>query len=308
MKLSLRLSCFLACLGASLVACQPNKSPTAPQSLEQPAIITPDWSIAATLTALGNPPVAAGDLRSLPSWSVSPKLPDTVIDLGARYTPNPELAAQLSADLLIYSDFYEHLSHLGNTQSYKYIGVKKQPSAPSWQDYKTTTLALAQHINKEQEALDYISNSEVRLKALGQSFKAQYPHIKQLSIMQFGSQNQLYNYTRATPFGPAVDKMGLLVYDFGEANEWGSFIMPLADIVKLPSDACLVIVKPFSLMLKKQLAKNALWQALGYDTGKRCALVIDPVWAFGEFPSMVGFGENLVRATPYTVYAKQGGV
>lgn len=266
------------------------------------AIITPDWSIASTLVAIDAPPVATGDLRTLPDWSVNPKMPNSVIDLGARYTPNPELSAQLSADLLIYSGFYSHLSQMNGIKAYEYKGVNRKNAVPTWDDYQTAVMALGKEIGKEQQTAQYIEQTALHLAKQGSAFKQKHPNIKTLAIVQFGNANQLYNYTSATPFGATLDKMGIEIFDFGKANEWGSFITDISEISRLDDTTCLIVVKPFSTLLKKELSKHALWQYLGYDQGKKCAMVVEPVWAFGDFPSMVGFADNLLTATPYTDY------
>lgn len=266
------------------------------------SIITPDWSIASTLTAIDTPPVATGDLRMLPEWSLSPKMPTTTLDLGQRYTPNPELLAQLSAELFIYSSFYSHLANMDNMATWEYKGVNKKDTPPTWNEYQAAVLEIGKQIHKEQQTLEYINHTATYLAQKGVEFKQQHPNIKRLAIVQFGNANQLYNYTSSSPFGPALDKMGIDIVNLGKSSEWGSYITDISEISRLDDDTCLIIIKPFSTLLKKELSKHALWQYLGYGSGKRCAMIIEPVWAFGDFPSMVGLADNLLTATPYTKY------
>lgn len=293
---------ILLCLATLfLLACTQNPEKKSNDNKEL-SIITPDWSVASTLTAIGSPPVATGDLTTLPDWSLSPKLPSSTIDLGARFTPNPELMAQLSADLFIYSGFYGHLDTLNTMPSWEYKGVDKKDKTPNWDDYRLAVLELGKKIGKESEMTEYINQTAQHLTAQGLAFKQKHPHIKQVSIVQFGSATQLYNYTKATPFGVALDKMGIDIVDLGKSGEWGSYIADISELTNLPDDTCLLIVKPFNTLLQQALAKNALWQHLGYEQGERCAMVLEPAWAFGDFPSMAGFADNLLTATPYLDY------
>lgn len=287
----------------TLLACTPTPSEQSAKTNDL-AIITPDWSVASTLTAINNPPVATGDLSTLPEWSINPKMPDGTVDLGARFTPNPELTAQLSADLFIYSGFYSHLHILKEMPSWEYKGVDRKDKTPTWYDYQTAVLALGKQIGKESQMQAYIEQTAQHLTKQGDTFRTQYPNIRQVTVVQFGNASQLYNYTKATPFGAALDKMGITMVDLGKSGEWGSYIADISEITRLPDETCLIIVEPFSPLLKKELSKNALWQHLGYDDGKRCAMVIKPAWAFGDFPSMAGFADNLLTATPYTQYPK----
>lgn len=270
------------------------------------SIITPDWGVASTLVGIGNPPVATGDLTTLPDWSVSPAMPEGVMDLGSRFTPNPELMAQLSADLFIYTGFYGHLNTVA-MPAWEYQGVDRKGREPVWADYVQAVLALGDKIGKKEQTVNYVNQVAKHLEQQGEIFQQRYPHIKRLAVMQIPNATQFYHYTTSTPFGVAMEKMGLASMAFGDAGEWGTYIGQLNELTKLDADTCLVIVAPFSPMLKAELAKNPLWQRLGYDDGSRCAMVMQPAWAYGDLASMTGFADGLVNATAYTDFGHLGG-
>lgn len=79
---------------------------------------TVDWAVAETLIALGEPPLAVGDMQSYQTWVKQPELPKTTVNLGVRLQPNLELIATLShsADdlnlVFINSNFYASLNNL----------------------------------------------------------------------------------------------------------------------------------------------------------------------------------------------------
>lgn len=288
-----------------LLACSnPNQQPQNQQNNKNLTIITPDWAIASSLVGIGNPPIATGDLKTLPDWSVSPAMPIGTIDLGARFAPNPELMAQLSADLFIYSEFYSHLNSVKSMPNWEYNGVNRKGATPTWTDYEQAILTLGKKINQEQQAIHYIDRTKAHLKQQGQLFRQIHPNIQKISVIQIPNTTQFYNYTHTTPFGMTTDMMGLTIADFGKPNDWGSYIGQMSEITQLDKDVCLVIVKPFSPMLKKELNKNPLWKKLGYATGERCAMVIEPVWAYGDLASMTGFADSLVNAIPYTEFGQ----
>ncbi|EIJ67470.1 hypothetical protein [Pasteurella bettyae] len=74
-----------------------------------PAFATLDWTVAETMIALGEEPIAIGNVNSYNKWVVEPELSSSVQDLGIRLQPNPE---QLS-----------HLSHRLTSQSLQFINT-----------------------------------------------------------------------------------------------------------------------------------------------------------------------------------------
>lgn len=108
--------CVALCSSLLLSSCQSSDATSqAPQAMspqesqKTPKVMTPDWGIAATLTAMGYPPVAMGDKPFYREWVGKPLIPDTTLDVGTRYQPNPEMFSQLDLDLVIDNDFYAHL-------------------------------------------------------------------------------------------------------------------------------------------------------------------------------------------------------
>ena len=82
----------------------------------QAGYATVDWSVAETLIALEQPPLAVGDVKSYQTWVIEPQLPEGTLDLGIRLQPNMELIAMLphfvNAQPLtfIHSAFYAALN------------------------------------------------------------------------------------------------------------------------------------------------------------------------------------------------------
>ena len=57
----------------------------------QQNVATVDWAVTETLLALGENPIAVGDIHSYRTWVMEPKLPEDTIDLGIRLQPNFEV-------------------------------------------------------------------------------------------------------------------------------------------------------------------------------------------------------------------------
>lgn len=296
-------------------------------------VITPDWGIAAELSAMGYPPIATGDNRVYEEW-MGESLPPSTYDLGIRYQPNPEMMAQLKADLVVDNFFYEHIRPMYGDIPVKSVLLMSEVNNHAeegrvdWQGYADKTLELGNTIGQASDAKAYIAKSEQALRVLGQEFNKKYPHIRKLAVVQFADVTNLRMYASNSFYQPTLDKMGLELTAFDKGNEWGFVNIQLGDLDKLgrrlgkyssgndktsqaklgdiqgaiQNDTCLIIVKPFSDMLQDELNNSALWQKMRFgkpgSTG-RCIAITDPVWMYGGIASMTSFARKLVRADLY---------
>lgn len=257
-------------------------------------VITPDWGIAAELNAMGYPPVASGDLRAYKQWS-GDALPAQTQDLGIRFQPNPEMMAQVKADLIIDNFFYEHIRPLYGDIPVKSINFAGKKQTYTWHYFTDLTKQLGQAIQQPKAAENYIHNSAQQLIELGKSFQQTYPSVKKLAVVQFVDANNLRMVAKNSIYQPALQTMGLELATFGEANKWGFVSIKLADLNKLDKDACLLIIKPYSDMLQAELKGSLIWQAFGFAT-QRCVGILEPVWAYGGIASMTSFANKLQQA------------
>lgn len=281
-------------------------------------VITPDWGIAAELTAIGHPPVATGDNRMYQDW-MGESLPTGTQDLGIRYQPNPEMIKQMDIDMVIDNFFYQHIRPMYGDVPIKSVLFKSESNKDTnerraiWQDYVTNTLKLGDMIGQPKDAQDYVVSSEQVLKELGDKFRQQHPHIRKLAIVQFADVANLRMYASNSLYQPTLDKMGLELVTFDVGNDWGFVNIQLGELDRLDRqqlpdqdklgriehDTCLIVVKPFSEMLQEELNKSALWQKMGFgQAGEngRCMAITDPVWMYGGIASMTSFANKLVRA------------
>lgn len=287
----------------STPADNPTKNPSQSQTATYPAnptaapvkVLTPDWAVASTLTAMGFPPIATGDIRTYPDWMVDPSLPETVVDIGARFAPNPERFAQLNADVIVDTEFYTHLRPLYGKLPHVTVSFSPKNPIATWADYVEPTRKLGQIIHQPAAAENYLENTHNHLLQLGQSFQQRFPTIKKLAIVQFADSNSLRLYGHNSLFEPTLTAMNLTLQipdTLGKANAWGYIPITLGDLAKLDKDTCLVVVEPFSPMLQKELTENQLWQRLGYGSN-HCMTILPALWTFGGVPSMLTFAQRL---------------
>lgn len=281
----------LILLSISLFAC--SKPKTNPPAIS-PKVITPDWGIGQVLIALDHPPLAMSDIGTYDEWARYPTIPDGVSDMGLSFTPNAELLAQLGADMVIDSSFYQHLRPLYRDLPQKEVSFQAEKVA-TWEHFATHTRQIAQIIGKESQAEQYLKQSRDTLVKNGQIFREKYPHIKQIMVVQFGHANNYRLYTQNSFFNAVGQEMGLPLYTPKEGNAWGFVEQNLTDLAGVASDTCLIIVSPFSVMLQYELKNNLIWQKLDFG-GSRCMAVVPAVWIYGGMPSLVNFSDELVRA------------
>ncbi|MBN6066425.1 iron ABC transporter substrate-binding protein [Aggregatibacter actinomycetemcomitans] len=261
-------------------------------------IMTPNWAIAATLTEIGQPPVAMEDKRVYPQWVSQPVQPDSVIDMGPRYQPNRELLEQIPISHIMQNFFYSHLrdiypSHIpvtdilfdgGNTETYQ-----------RWQTYVNAAKQIGVTIRREKAVDDYLHQVEQQLARYGADIRRHHAPIEYYAVVQFGSAKELRIYSTNSLFSVAFQLMGLKQATLGLGNRWGNRLIRITELAKLPPNTCLLIIEPFSLMTETELTKSYVWNRLGF--GKtRCMYKLPSVWLFGGPESIAHFSRFLHEA------------
>lgn len=301
--------CVALCSGLLLSSCQLSDATPTPlsnlNSQTSPKVMTPDWGIAATLTGMGYPPVAMGDKPFYREWVGKPLIPDTTLDVGTRYQPNPEMFSQLDIDLVIDNTFYEHLHPMYGDLPIHSIELTSPNKTATWNDFIEPTLKLGRSINRPQAAQYYLDNSKSQIVKAGQTFHTRYPHIKKLAVVQFADTNNLRMFSYNSLFQPALEAMGLQLVALADGNEWGFTPIMLGDLAQLDNDTCLVVVEPISDLLKLELKDSLVWQRLGYsfDQGRqsagegRCVTLLPATWNNSGVASMNVLADRLMNVT-----------
>ena len=300
--------CVALCASLLMSGCQSSDA-TPPQSASNnqstPKVMTPDWGIAATLVAMGYPPVAMGDKPFYKEWVGKPLIPTTTYDVGTRYQPNPEMFSQLDIDLVIDRAFYEHLRPMYGELPIHSIELNSTNRVATWDDFIEPTLELGRSINQPKAAQDYLDNSKNQIAQAGQTFHSRYPHIKKLAVVQFADTNNLRMFSYNSLFQPALDVMGLELVAFADGNEWGFSPIMLGDLAKLDDDTCLVVVEPIGDLLKLELESSLVWQRLNYSFDEdsksankgRCLALLPATWNNSGVASMNVLADRLMNAT-----------
>lgn len=255
-------------------------------------IASPDWGNAATLTAMGYPPIATGDVRVWDRWVGTPTLPSSIIDLGIRYQPNAELIAQLPVDLVVDNFFYKHARNLYGDVPAESVMFAAKGETATWADYTEPTRELGELINNPTLAEDYITKSQQDISLASERFRQHYPEVNKFAVVQFADANNMRMYVANSLFKPAFDKMDKELVVLGKGNQFGFVPIRMGDLAQLDEDVCLLIIDPLSPITRAEIEDSLVWQRLGYgDT--RCVGELPPVWIYGGMSSLVSLADNL---------------
>lgn len=255
-------------------------------------IASPDWGNAATLTAMGYPPIATGDVRVWDRWVGTPSLPISIIDLGIRYQPNAELIAQLPVDLVVDNFFYQHARNLYGDVPAESVMFAAKGDTATWADYTGPTRKLGELIDNPKLAEDYIVKSQKDINLASERFQQRYPKVNKFAVVQFADANNMRMYVANSLFKPAFDQMDKELVVLGKGNSWGFVPIRMGDLAQLDKDTCLLIIDPLSPITRAEIADSLVWQRLGYGDA-RCMGELPPVWIYGGMSSLVSLADNL---------------
>lgn len=257
---------------------------------------TLDWTVAETLLALGEPPIAIGDKSSYHVWVNEPKLAEQTIDLGIRLQPNPEQIFALSqtADLqFINSRFYAQTTPmLSAFSSVEMVDFYDEGNA--WQNILNATKQIATLIGKPEQAeklFHHFSQKMAETQPLVQSLAT-----RPIALVQFSDSRHLRIYGQNSLFGEVLHQLGLQNAWQQTVNVWGFEHIEVTQLAKLPKNTRLVIIKPYPSNIESALKYNTLWKALPLAQDP---LILPAVWTFGGIPSALRFTHQLEQAVRY---------
>ena len=257
-------------------------------------IATLDWTVAETLIALGEPPVAVGDVKSYRQWVAQPQLPANTLDLGLRMQPNPELLIPLSkADqkaplIFINTGFYASATPLLQRFAKQVYSVDFYAEGDAWQNILTASKQVSDIINRPQAFERLIRHYQQKLAEIR-------PHLqafrdRPLALVQFVDSRHLRIYAPNSPFGAVLAQLGLQNAWSGTQNNWGFETINVTQLAKLPQNSRLVVIKPYPANIETDLKYNTLWRHL---TMARDPLILPAIWTFGGIPSAQRFAQAL---------------
>lgn len=278
----IRFMLALFLLGISLVA------------TANPRLASIDWAATETLAALNLPPVIAADKIAFAKWTGLNTLPVQTQDAGLRMQPNLEALRQAKPEMIIASSWYAHLS------------PRLSPIAPIHElnFFTPKGIEWANTLNATRQLAKLAGNAaagETLIRHAQQQFNQQKQHLtsiaqqRPIAIVQFSDARHLRIFGHTSLYHVVMQQLGLRNAWQGESNAWGFANISITELVKLPPNTLLIIVKPHPPQTEQALSHSILWQRLPFskDQNRR---ILPAAWAFGGLPSMMRFANHLSAA------------
>ncbi|MBK1971032.1 ABC transporter substrate-binding protein [Campylobacter sp. TTU_617] len=250
-------------------------------------VIALDWTAAETMMLLGYHIQAVGDKKSYNTWVKEPSLQNYTLDLGLRVKPNLEQVIRLKPDILISSSLFSLNNH--SLQKYtKVYNIDFYKEGDLYESINNAVLELGVILSKEKEAKTLIENTKNTLKEISLEIKSKN---RPLAIVQFIDPKHLRIYTNHSIFGVVLKELGLEnAYKKEVKNVWGVDNISFLDLLDLPENTRIIIIKPHPFNIKKEIKNNPFYQKtlLFKDY-----IELDPIWSAGSLLSIERFAKYL---------------
>ncbi|MEZ9626860.1 ABC transporter substrate-binding protein [Aliivibrio fischeri] len=256
-------------------------------------IVALDWVLAETVLSLGVEPLGVADAKGYQAWVMAPKLPSNVLDVGSRREPNLELLTELNPDVILISQhmsaMYEKLSTIAPTLVYTVYSNKKSPLIAA----KGITIQLGRLLDKEQQALQLIDQTEKKLIENGDKIRHLQQQEKPLLFVRFINDKTVRIHSEGSLAQSTINAMGLTNAWHEPTNLWG---FTTAGIEKLAQyqQANVLIFGPLKEEEKVKLTQSALWQAMAF-TRTGSVYELPAIWTFGGLISAQRFSDHITQ-------------
>lgn len=218
-----------------------------------------DWAMLETAMALGVTPVAMTERINFRKDAVQPAIPDEVIDLGLRGSPNFELLHLLKPDLILSSPFYRrHLASLEDIAP-----VFSQPfyvrGEPPFEKALSALAELGDRLGRPErgrlERQKALSGLEEKRDALA-AFAGRPTY-----VVNIGDASHFRAFGGDSMFGDILARLGL-PNAWPERTRFGFMApVPLEKLADMP-DARIVIVSEIPPESRRSLQRSVMWNAV----------------------------------------------
>ncbi|MWD30169.1 ABC transporter substrate-binding protein [Aquicoccus sp. SCR17] len=260
-----------------------------PAGRDLPRLAAIDWAMLETALALGLAPVAACELVRYREDAVRPPVPEGVVDLGLRGSPNFELLQLVQPGLILSSPWYAQieprLSAIAPVMSLAIYGTGESP----WDRAVTALHALARRVGRPGTAEAVEAEAAARLWVLRNRLSAFSD--RPLYLVEIGDARHFRAFGPDSMFGDVLARLGL-------ENAWDrpteySFAapLPLERLAERP-EARIIALSGIPPVARAGLARSVLWHHLPAVAGGRLHL-LDKVNPYGGLPSGLRFADLL---------------
>lgn len=266
--------------------------PSAAAASNGPRLAAIDWAMLETAIAIGHMPVAACELIRYRSDTPEPRIPDRVIDLGLRGSPNYELLQLSRPDLILNSPYYSHYEARLKAIAPVFTLPFYVPNEPPLPKALAALGALAEALNDPGAGARALAQTQAELDHHA-GVLTPFDD-RSICLVNIGDARHLRAFGYDSLFGNTLTRLGL-------SNAWSaqtafSFLapVPVERLADLP-DARLVLIGQIPPEARRGLSRSVLWQALPAVKEGR-VYHLPEINAFGGTPSALRFARLLAQA------------
>lgn len=262
------------------------------QAQALPRIAAIDWAMLETVIALGIMPLAATELIQFRKDAVEPAIPDDVIDLGLRGTPNFELLHLLAPELILISPFYTRhqaaLERIAPIISLPFYIRGEPPFAKSL----AAVTALGERLGRQQQAVTVLVNIAARLESQKQAL-ARFTD-RPTYLVNVGDARHVRVFGADSMFGDVLARLGL-------ENAWSdrsryTFAAPVPiENLSAVKDARIIVISEIPVEARSGLRNSMIWNSLEPVRAGR-VLMLDNINPYGGVLAGMRFARLLQEA------------
>lgn len=262
------------------------------QAQALPRIAAIDWAMLETVIALGIMPLAATELIQFRKDAIEPPIPDDVVDLGLRGTPNFELLHLLAPELILISPFYTRhqaaLERIAPIISLPFYIRGEPPFAKSL----AAVTALGERLGRQQQAVTVLVNIAARLESQKQAL-ARFTD-RPTYLVNVGDARHVRVFGADSMFGDVLARLGL-------ENAWSdrsryTFAAPVPiENLSAVKDARIIVISEIPVEARSGLRNSMIWNSLEPVRAGR-VLMLDNINPYGGVLAGMRFARLLQEA------------
>lgn len=224
-----------------------------------PRLAAIDWAMMETAIALGVTPIAATELIQFRLDAVEPVIPNSVVDLGLRGTPNFELLHLLKPELILISPFYtRHQAALERIAPIMSLPFYIRGEAPFAKATAAVT-ALGERLDRTSRSTSVLADIDVRLSSYRgnlQPFSGRPTY-----LVNVGDARHVRVFGLDSMFGDILSRLGLTNAWPDRSRYTFAAPVPIENLAE-QEDARIIIISNIPVEARSTLKSSMIWNSL----------------------------------------------
>lgn len=276
---------FLAGAGATAL-------PSVAEASAPRRIAAIDWAMLETLMALGVTPVAATELIQFRKDSVEPLIPEKVVDLGLRGSPNFELLHLLRPEMILISPFYKR-----HQSAFEAIApVISLPfyvkGEPPFEKALSAVSELGVRLGRQDQAAIVRSEASQQLADMREKLRAMSQ--RPTYLINIGDARHFRAFGSDSMFGDILERLGLPNAWIDRSRYTFAAPVPLESLAAQP-DARIVIISDIPVEARSGFGNSMIWNSLAPVKNGR-VVAIGNINPYGGISAGLRFARLLTSA------------